>query len=127
MLEPRRPRRADDATLSRMMPPHLRPVLLELEARVSRRFAGRRCEVRVSGSYARGEAHENSDVDVLVLVDGHGAVQGRTGTRLRDRSRARRRAPMTAPALLDALAFVAKATACLQDRARLASDPGPGG
>ncbi len=34
---------------------------------------------------------------------------------------------MTAPALLDALAFVAKATAWLQDRAMLASDPGPGG
>lgn len=41
-----------------MMPPHLRPVLMELEARVSRRFAGRRCEVRLFGSHARGEAHE---------------------------------------------------------------------
>jgi uncharacterized protein len=53
-----------------MMPSHLRPVLLELEARVRRLFAGRRCEVRLFGSYARGEAHEDSDVDVLVLVDG---------------------------------------------------------
>ncbi len=53
-----------------MMPPHLRPVLLELEARVRRRFAGRKCEVRLFGSYARGEAHEDSDVDVLVLVEG---------------------------------------------------------
>ncbi len=53
-----------------MMPPHLRPVLLELEARVGRRFVGRACEVRLFGSYARGEAHEDSDVDVLVLVEG---------------------------------------------------------
>ena len=53
-----------------MMPPHLRPALLELEARVSRLFPGRRCTVRLFGSYARGQAHEDSDVDVLVLVDG---------------------------------------------------------
>ena len=27
-------------------------------------------ELRLFGSYARGEAHEDSDVDVLVVIDG---------------------------------------------------------
>ena len=52
-----------------MMPPRLRPLLLELEARLSKTFAGRSCEVRLFGSYVRGEATEDSDVDVLVLLD----------------------------------------------------------
>ncbi len=52
-----------------MMPSHLRPVLLELETRLALRFAERFSEVRLFGSYARGEANEHSDVDVLVLVD----------------------------------------------------------
>jgi len=51
------------------MPPHLRPLLVELEARLSKTFAGRSCEVRLFGSYVRGEATEDSDVDVLVLLD----------------------------------------------------------
>lgn len=44
-----------------------------LEAYASRlraRFGERLRDVRLFGSYARGEAHEDSDVDVLVLVDG---------------------------------------------------------
>jgi len=52
------------------MPSHLRPVLLELKARLASRFAARFSEVRLFGSYARGEATEDSDIDVLVLVDG---------------------------------------------------------
>ena len=51
------------------MPPHLRPVLLELEAELRAVFADRLRDVRLFGSYARGEASEDSDVDVLVLVD----------------------------------------------------------
>lgn len=53
-----------------MMPPHLRPVLLELQARLARSFGDRFRHVRLFGSYARGEATEESDVDVLVLIDG---------------------------------------------------------
>jgi predicted nucleotidyltransferase len=34
------------------------------------RFGARLRDVRLFGSYARGEADEDSDVDVLVLVDG---------------------------------------------------------
>ena len=52
------------------MPSHLRPVLLELKTRLALRFADRFSEVRLFGSYARGEANVHSDVDVLVLVDG---------------------------------------------------------
>ena len=51
------------------MPPHLRPVLLELEAGLRATFGPRLRDVRLFGSYARAEAHEESDVDVLVLVD----------------------------------------------------------
>jgi predicted nucleotidyltransferase len=35
---------------------------------VRRRFGDRVVDVRLFGSYARGEAHEESDVDVLVLL-----------------------------------------------------------
>lgn len=37
---------------------------------VERRFGARFVGARLFGSYARGEADENSDVDVLVLVQG---------------------------------------------------------
>lgn len=52
------------------MPPHLRPVLRELDAALRSVFGPRLRDVRLFGSYARGEATEDSDVDVLVLVDG---------------------------------------------------------
>jgi predicted nucleotidyltransferase len=37
---------------------------------LERRFGARLREVTLFGSYARGEAHEESDVDVLVVVQG---------------------------------------------------------
>jgi predicted nucleotidyltransferase len=52
-----------------MMPPHLRPVLRELEASLRLAFGERLRDVLLFGSYARGEASEDPDVDVLVLVD----------------------------------------------------------
>jgi predicted nucleotidyltransferase len=52
-----------------MMPAHLRPVLRVLELELRAAFGGRLRDVRLFGSYARGEASEDSDVDVLVLVD----------------------------------------------------------
>ena len=51
------------------MPAHLRPILLELQARLSTLFGERFHELRLFGSYARGAATEDSDVDVLVLID----------------------------------------------------------
>lgn len=43
--------------------------LEELRHALSARFGGRLREVVLFGSHARGEAHEESDVDVLVVVD----------------------------------------------------------
>ena len=37
--------------------------------RLRAQFGSRLRELRLFGSFARGEAHEHSDVDVLVLVD----------------------------------------------------------
>jgi uncharacterized protein len=52
------------------IPLSLRPALLAFAARLRPIFGERLRELRLFGSYARGEAHEDSDVDVLVLVDG---------------------------------------------------------
>lgn len=40
----------------------------EFANRMRERFGERVADIRVFGSYARGEAHEESDLDVLVLV-----------------------------------------------------------
>lgn len=53
-----------------MLPPHLRPGLLALREALVGVFGDRLREVVLFGSYARGEASEDSDVDVLVLIDG---------------------------------------------------------
>lgn len=53
-----------------MLPAHLRPVLSQLEAALRASFGDRLGDVTLFGSYARGEASEESDVDVLVVVDG---------------------------------------------------------
>jgi predicted nucleotidyltransferase len=56
--------------MPRAIPSSLRPALLAYEARLRPIFGARLRELRLFGSYARGEAHEDSDVDILVLVDG---------------------------------------------------------
>ena len=55
--------------LAMSVPPSLRPPLEALRVHLRRIFGGRLREVRLFGSYARGEADEDSDVDVLILVD----------------------------------------------------------
>ena len=50
--------------------PGLRVSLREYESRLRQTFGSRVRELRLFGSYARGEANEDSDVDVLVLIDG---------------------------------------------------------
>ena len=50
--------------------PALRSALEAYAARLREVFGHRLRDVRLFGSYARGEADEDSDVDVLVLVDG---------------------------------------------------------
>ena len=52
------------------LPSSLRPPLQAFSARLRGIFGERLREVRLFGSYARGEANEDSDVDVLVVVDG---------------------------------------------------------
>ena len=54
-----------DASLS----PVVASALARLRARLDARFAARLREVVLYGSHARGTAHEESDVDVLVVVD----------------------------------------------------------
>lgn len=56
--------------MSPAIPSSLRPVLTAFATRLRRIFGVRLRELRLFGSYARGEADEDSDVDVLVLVDG---------------------------------------------------------
>lgn len=52
-----------------VMPPHLRPCLLAFKEGTARVFGRRLYDLVLFGSFARGEAREDSDVDVLVLVD----------------------------------------------------------
>jgi predicted nucleotidyltransferase len=51
------------------LPPLVSEALGELKRLLEDRFPGRLLDVRVFGSMARGEAHEDSDVDVLVVLD----------------------------------------------------------
>lgn len=46
------------------------PSVVALRRRLEARFGQRLVMVKLFGSYARGEAHEESDVDVLVLIEG---------------------------------------------------------
>jgi uncharacterized protein len=52
------------------LPPIVRETLDRFVSGLRDRFGERLAEVRLFGSYARGEAHEDSDVDCLVLIDG---------------------------------------------------------
>lgn len=58
------------AGVTSSIPESLRPALEDYAARLRSRFGSRLREVRLFGSFARGEANERSDVDVLALVDG---------------------------------------------------------
>jgi predicted nucleotidyltransferase len=49
--------------------PLVMAALDELSARVRERFADRVRQLQLFGSWARGEATEDSDVDVLVVID----------------------------------------------------------
>lgn len=51
------------------LPSVVRETLDRFASGLRERFGERLAEVRLFGSYARGEAHEESDVDCLVLID----------------------------------------------------------
>lgn len=55
--------------MRRRLPPAIRLALTEYAERLRGVFGQRVVELRLFGSYARGEAHEDSDVDVLVVID----------------------------------------------------------
>ena len=57
-------RRAND------LPPRVADALAELRRRAVGLFGARLLDVRLYGSYARGDFHAQSDVDVLVVVAG---------------------------------------------------------
>ena len=52
------------------MPPPVASGLARFKAALTSRFGARLRELVLFGSYARGDAHDESDVDVLVVVDG---------------------------------------------------------
>ena len=51
------------------LPPHVRAAVEDFKARLLRLFGQRLELVKVFGSQVRGEAREDSDVDVLVVLD----------------------------------------------------------
>ena len=51
------------------LPNHIREVLLELESRLKDLYGKRFRGLLLYGSYARGDAWEGSDVDLLLLLD----------------------------------------------------------
>jgi predicted nucleotidyltransferase len=59
---------ADNTELS-WLPPMVQQNLNAFLAGLRGRFGTRLVSVRLFGSYARGQAHEDSDVDCLVLLD----------------------------------------------------------
>lgn len=54
-----------------------RAALSDLAAFVRGRFGARLRDLRLFGSRARGEGHEDSDLDVLVVVDELASAEGR--------------------------------------------------
>lgn len=52
------------------LPPIVSGALDDFARAIRKRFGERVAEIVLFGSYARGEAGEDSDVDVLVLIDG---------------------------------------------------------
>jgi hypothetical protein len=54
----------------RTIPPSIKRALEAYATRLRATFGDRLREVRLFGSYARGEEDEDSDIDVLVVIDG---------------------------------------------------------
>ena len=57
------------ATIDVPLPTVVRQTLTAFVSGVRERFGARVASIRLFGSYARGEAREDSDVDCLVLLD----------------------------------------------------------
>src|SRR5687767_4501136 len=61
------------------LPPVLARALADYRTRLRARYGPRLADVRLFGPWARGEAHADSDVDVLVLIDGAHAARAVRG------------------------------------------------
>jgi predicted nucleotidyltransferase len=48
---------------------HIEPILEEVKGSLQKIYGGRLREVILYGSYARGDATEGSDIDIIVLLD----------------------------------------------------------
>jgi uncharacterized protein len=59
-----------ETTLPPHLPPHVRAALEEAKARLAALYGDRLARVVLYGSYARGDAHADSDVDLLVVLRG---------------------------------------------------------
>lgn len=55
---------------ARSVPKHVREALRRFRRKLEDRFGDRLVDMRLFGSYARGDYREESDVDVLVLIRG---------------------------------------------------------
>lgn len=59
-----------ETTLPPNLPPNVRAALEEAKARLAALYGDRLDRLILYGSYARGDAHEASDVDLLVVLRG---------------------------------------------------------
>jgi predicted nucleotidyltransferase len=59
-----------ETTLPHHLPPNVRAALEEAKARLEALYGDRLDRVVLYGSYARGDAREDSDVDLLVVLRG---------------------------------------------------------
>jgi uncharacterized protein len=106
--------------MRRRLPPALEHALGEYAERLRGLFGERLLELRLFGSFARGEAHEDSDVDVLVLVEGLtdleiGLVAGEAAPIIQKTGLAIAPLPMS-PARLSALRLQKRALASALDQ-----------
>ena len=56
--------------MKRRVPRHIRKILYETRQALQHIYADRLKQIVLFGSYARGDFSENSDIDLLLLLDG---------------------------------------------------------